>query len=292
MSNKKECPAERRTVVVGIGGTGANVISPAFLKRMCVNMQSGDEWSRFAALDLIGMGVLPPKTVDLDKDAMDFTLCNARVRQMVAPNTERNRYYYPEHLARVLQGGGDAAAFTITGGLLQKYTGTQTEVVIPQGVTQIGYGVFHGCSEMTSVTIPDSVRYIDQGAFASCSGLTAITLPNQLVEIEPSVFRNCSGLTEVVLPDRLSTIGWAAFRGCSGLTSIAIPDGVCVIRGCAFAGCSSLTSITIPSSVSTSLYGVFNGCSNLCEIISDHPLEEFVGTPFYERAVSEVADEP
>ncbi|MDD6960007.1 MAG: leucine-rich repeat domain-containing protein, partial [Muribaculaceae bacterium] len=46
---------------------------------------------------------------------------------------------------------------------------------IPNSVTSIGYGAFHGCSKLTSVTIPNSVTSIGYGAFAGCSGLTKLT---------------------------------------------------------------------------------------------------------------------
>ncbi len=49
------------------------------------------------------------------------------------------------------------------------------DLVIPDGVTSIGYGAFSGCSGLTSVTIPNSVTSIGFCAFNGCSGLTSIT---------------------------------------------------------------------------------------------------------------------
>ncbi|MBQ6209968.1 MAG: leucine-rich repeat protein, partial [Prevotella sp.] len=46
---------------------------------------------------------------------------------------------------------------------------------IPNSVTTIGDGAFHGCSGLTSITIPNSVTTIGDGAFHGCSGLTSIT---------------------------------------------------------------------------------------------------------------------
>ena len=52
-----------------------------------------------------------------------------------------------------------------------------TEYVIPDGVTEIGWCAFAGCTSLTSIAIPDSVTRIGLGAFRGCTGLTSITIP-------------------------------------------------------------------------------------------------------------------
>ena len=42
------------------------------------------------------------------------------------------------------------------------------ELVIPNGVTEIGSYTFSGCTSLSSITIPDSVTEIGEGAFQSC----------------------------------------------------------------------------------------------------------------------------
>ena len=47
-----------------------------------------------------------------------------------------------------------------------------TDLVVPDGVTEIRMMSFFGCSSLTSITIPDSVTEIGYAAFAGCSRLT------------------------------------------------------------------------------------------------------------------------
>ena len=116
-------------------------------------------------------------------------------------------------------------------------------LVIPDGVTNIGDSAFKYCSGLTSVTIPDGVTSIGNSAFSGCSGLTSVTIPDSVTSIGDSAFRDCSGLTSVTIGNGVTTIEWAAFSGCSGLTSVTIPDSVTTIGGWAFEGCSGLKAI-------------------------------------------------
>ena len=43
-----------------------------------------------------------------------------------------------------------------------------TDLIIPNGVTSIGYATFWGCSSLTSVTFPNSVTSIGNGAYDGC----------------------------------------------------------------------------------------------------------------------------
>ena len=141
-----------------------------------------------------------------------------------------------------------------------------TNLVIPEGITEIKQYVFSNCSGLTSVTIPNSVTSIGNSAFYGCSGLTSVTIPNSVTSIGNSAFSVCSGLISVTIPNSITSIGNFAFSGCSGLTSVTIPNSVTNIGQYAFSGCSGLTSVTIPNSVTSIGEYAFNGCSNLTEI--------------------------
>lgn len=72
-----------------------------------------------------------------------------------------------------------------------------SDIVIPNGVTRIGYGTFNNCDWVTSITIPDSVTSIDSYAFDYCEQLTSITIPKSVKKIGHGAFRYCRSLSIV-----------------------------------------------------------------------------------------------
>ena len=61
--------------------------------------------------------------------------------------------------------------FLIQDNILMKYAGSDSEVVITEGVTQIGSWAFTDNTNITSIVIPDSVTTIMDHAFAGCTQL-------------------------------------------------------------------------------------------------------------------------
>ena len=64
---------------------------------------------------------------------------------------------------------------------LYTYTGTGGDVVIPNGVTEIGEWAFADSTDLTSVQLPSSVIFIGEGAFNGF-GLTSITYTGTMAE--------------------------------------------------------------------------------------------------------------
>ncbi len=139
-------------------------------------------------------------------------------------------------------------------------------VTISEGVTNIEYGAFSGCSSLTSITIPEGVTSIGKDAFYGCSSLMSVTIPDSVTSIGEYAFRDCSSLTILTIPKGVTSIGREAFRDCSSLRSVTISEGVTSIEYGAFSGCSSLTSITIPEGVTSIEYGAFQDCSSLMSV--------------------------
>jgi len=114
----------------------------------------------------------------------------------------------------------------ITEEMLTPYRDIANKIIIPDGVTEIGFCAFSGCTNLRSITIPNRIRSIGNWAFHGCSGLTNITIPSSVTSIGRDAFSGCSSLTSINIPNGVTEIGHSAFHGCSGLTNITIPQSV------------------------------------------------------------------
>ena len=87
--------------------------------------------------------------------------------------------------------------------------GLRTEVVIPEGVTEIGESAFQ-CSHMPSICFPSTLKKIGKEAFyfsLNCK----ITFPDGLEVIEDEAFALCNVKSAVILPASIKSIGKKAF---------------------------------------------------------------------------------
>ncbi|MGN0824178.1 MAG: leucine-rich repeat protein [Candidatus Coproplasma sp.] len=89
--------------------------------------------------------------------------------------------------------------------ILIAYVGTETDLTLPSGITQIYQYAFEECSSLTSITITDGVTSIGSYAFSWCDSLTSITIPDSVTSIGNGVFSGCTALTSVTFEN---TSGW------------------------------------------------------------------------------------
>ena len=173
-----------------------------------------------------------------------------------------------------------------------------TNVVFPDGLQNIGWNAFSGCSNLKAVIVAGRPSYISSGAFSGVAGLhliipegtrmiyggkyyynnpdalyidwmeslTGITFPGTLEIIGEESFYNCNNLASVSIPESVTKIGNAAFSHCSALKSINLPESLTEIGSSAFAECVSLKSVYIPAGVITVGSGAFSGCVSLNRI--------------------------
>ena len=143
---------------------------------------------------------------------------------------------------------GASRDFEIRAGVLVKYHGAATDVVVPDGVVEIGREAFLNMG-VKSVIIPDGVTIIGNSAFNMCSRLTSVKLPSSLLSIEPYAFSNCESLSSIIIPDGVTKIGFDAFRYCKKLIDVKLPDSLRSIEDRAFLECRSLRSVIIPEAI-------------------------------------------
>ena len=124
--------------------------------------------------------------------------------------------------------------FIIENGVLIKYNGKKSHVVIPDGVTSIGEVAFHSHTNLKSVEIPNTVTSIGDNAFSDCRHLTNIKIPNSVTSFGIGAFFMCTDLKSIEIPSSVININKYAFSGCTSLTNIKIPNGISYIGFCTF----------------------------------------------------------
>jgi hypothetical protein len=113
-------------------------------------------------------------------------------------------------------------------GVITKYSGFDTEVVIPatiggKKITAIGRGAFKN-AELTGISIPEGITSIGIEAFAQ-NKLTSVTIPGSVKTIEEKAFQYNNTLTTIVLSEGVENIGISAF-GNTNCQSISIPASI------------------------------------------------------------------
>lgn len=139
-----------------------------------------------------------------------------------------------------------------------------TEIVIPQGVTSIGYGAFYHCDNLTNIEIPDTVKdimpqaleetpyfkqwmsqpgnndflVVGDGILIGYKGNQGnVTLPANVKKIAGGVFKDHTEIFKVTISPMTLEIGEEAFFGCINLRSVGGMGHVKKIADRAFAQC-------------------------------------------------------
>lgn len=125
------------------------------------------------------------------------------------------------------------------------------EVVIPEGVSNIGSYAFSNCENLKKIIIPESVNNIESSAFEDCRSLESVTIPREVTVLENNVFKGCRSLESVTIPGKVTVLEESAFEKCTSLEDVIISEGVTTLESKAFLDCINLKKIEIPESVTT-----------------------------------------
>ncbi len=145
--------------------------------------------------------------------------------------------------------------------------GLDGKLVIPNGVTFVGYRAFYGCSGIDTLVIGENVTTIGNDAFFGCSGIRVMYYNSRncttaLATGTNSPFNGAiqSNLTALIIGENVTSIPNGAFSGCTGLDGkLVIPDSVTTIGDYAFSGCSGIDSLYIGWAVTSIGEGAFLG---------------------------------
>ena len=235
-------------------------------------------------------------------DNAGFATCDECFERVDLPALDKSAYNVddsnPDYVSYVLK-KDDTLKFCQSNfvvnslGYIVGYTGSSTNVVVPEKVLVPGYGgllveqpsvvgseAFRGNTTIVSVTLPSGNTDIYEDTFAGCTSLTTVNFNSNVTHIHDRAFAGCTSITSFVFESSISIIGSEAFAG-SGLTDLVVPATVTEVGGRAFADCLSLRTVEFYGEVGEgSMFdGLFRGCTSLEEVIlsSEAPLVRFDG---------------
>lgn len=156
-------------------------------------------------------------------------------------------------------------------------------VVIENGVVEIGAYWFYNCTNLQSVTIADSVDTIGDCCFRSCSSLQNITLPKNCSWYYKELFLDCTSLKWAVMPESNNTSNYngalpdGTFSGCTSLEQVYIGSGHTAINTKAFYNCNKLAGVIWNGTSITNVgMDALNSVPNSCIFFSpDNALNEW-----------------
>ena len=182
------------------------------------------------------------------------------------------------------------------------------EVVIENGITNIGECALRECRKIKKIELPGSITDIGWCAFLECSALTEFVVAQDnpfftavdgvlfdkqmktLVMYPPEkesneytvpdsvmrIMKLSSGhLQKVVFPDSVTSIDGSAFVNCDELTEIILPKNLEFMDICLFSSADSLRSIIIPKSIKYISREAIFICNNLKDVYYEGSEEDW-----------------
>lgn len=183
----------------------------------------------------------------------------------------------------------------IKDGVLLEYIGHDKELVVPEGVIELGYNAFGDGREFESITIPstlvkiyhtisehcktkeinvaeDNPKYytmdgclIDKETGTLVWAYAANTIPcdDSIHKIGPQAFYGRKDLEYIAIPDNITEVGYYAFAHCSNLKTVTFSNANCIIGDGCFYNCTLLSMIKLPELLSEIRRNTFAECKSL-----------------------------
>lgn len=176
-----------------------------------------------------------------------------------------------------------------------------TEIVLSEGISNIGYGAFYNCLSLNTVRLPESLTQMSGNSIFRGSGITSLYIPRRVSYLGYGLFSSCRKLTSVeidpdnysfvggcnaiisrynmelhsacpttTLPDGLKRIGYMSFTCVPGIKDLILPESVESIGTIAFNG-TGIESIVLPKSLTSIETQSFRDCSSLKKVTYYNP---------------------
>ncbi|WP_044600268.1 leucine-rich repeat protein, partial [Candidatus Stoquefichus massiliensis] len=167
--------------------------------------------------------------------------------------------------------------FKIENNILVEYRGDAENVIIPDGVVEIGTSVFENNQIIKSVQFPETLRIIGKYAFRKCTNLVEAKLPSHLTTIDLWAFSHTK-LKKIYIPKTLNKTN-TPFYNCEYIEEVEFENGITEIPAELFDSSnmfkySQSKCLTIPESVKTIGSYAFANCPNIEEVYLPKKLYE------------------
>ena len=87
------------------------------------------------------------------------------------------------------------------------------EIVLEDGISNIGDEAFRELSVNAKINIPNSVKVIGEGAFFNCDGIENFVVPEGVERIDECAFSCCANLKSITIPNSITYIDSVSFSG-------------------------------------------------------------------------------
>lgn len=211
----------------------------------------------------------------------------------------------------------DENGMFIVDNVLVDYSGSSSDVVIPDGIEELNENCFGRTIRMgteakiSSVSLPSSLKIIGDCAFLCCSNLLSVSIRGEshLEHIGADAFAGCESLKEFELPSSIKTVGDEAFgtnfdndrpkiaridgsycfvgsvmTECFDAQSVVnIPEGTTIIADSVFHNKRNIVRVALPKSLKTIGKKAFHECTGLKDINVDQCADlSYIGESAFE----------
>ena len=139
----------------------------------------------------------------------------------------------------------------ITGQNVFLYDKFTCELVLPEGLEEIGSQAFLGCTGFYgSLRLPENLKYIGSAAFGDCKNLSGdLEIPQTIDKIYEGTFSGCEFGGNLKLHDGIVSIGGGAFSNCFFKGELILPKNLVTIENTVFYNCDFSGELKLPETI-------------------------------------------